>query len=142
MALDFQVTFDCSQPHVLAEFWAETLGWSVEPQDEDFIRSMIEQGHASESDTIRHRGALVWKEGAAIGAEVEGVDRRVLFQLVPEPKSAKNRVHLDLRVGQEQVASQRTRLEAIGAVFLHDGRQGGHIWVTMADPEGNEFCIS
>ncbi|MGF1665871.1 MAG: VOC family protein [Acidimicrobiia bacterium] len=142
MPFDFQVTFDCSQPHVLADFWAEALGWNVEPQDEDFITSMIEQGRASESDTIRHRGALVWKEGAAIGAEIAGAHRRIYFETVPEPKTAKNRVHLDIRVGGESLAAERARLEGIGAAFLYDGRQGEHTWVTMADPEGNEFCVS
>ena len=142
MPFDFQVTLDCAQPHVLADWWAEALGWEVEPQDEGFIRSMIDQGYATEDDTIHHAGKLVWKEGAAIGAEIDGARRRILFQLVPEPKTVKNRMHLDLRVGAENVAFERARLEATGATFLHDGRQGPHSWVTMADPEGNEFCVS
>lgn len=142
MPFDFQVTLDCAEPHVLADWWAEALGWDVEPQDEGFIRSMIDQGYAREEDTIRHGGKLVWKEGAAIGAEIDGARRRILFQLVPEPKTVKNRMHLDLRVGADNVALERSRLEAMGATFLHDGRQGPHSWVTMADPEGNEFCVS
>ncbi len=142
MPIDFQVTIDCAAPHVLADWWADALGWEVEPQDEAFITSMIEQGHASEADTARHDGKLVWREGAAIGGRVGGSERRMLFQLVPEPKTVKNRLHLDLRVGQDQVGVERERLESLGAVFLHDGRQGPHTWVTMADPEGNEFCIS
>jgi hypothetical protein len=59
---------------------------------------------------------------------------------VPEPKTAKNRVHLDVRVGADHVGEQVDRLIARGATFLHKGSQGPHEWVTLADPEGNEFC--
>jgi hypothetical protein len=140
MAYDFQVTIDSADPHPLADWWAETLGWQVEPSDEQFIRKMIDQGHATEADTTTHRGVLVWRVGAAI---VEpSLRRRVLFQLVPEPKTVKNRVHLDVRVGADNVESELARLTARGATFLHRGRQGPYSWVTVADPEGNEFCIS
>jgi hypothetical protein len=140
MAYDFQVTIDSAEPHPLADWWAETLGWQVEPSDEQFIRKMVDQGHATEADTTRHRGVLVWRVGAAI---VEpGSGRRVLFQLVPEPKTVKNRVHLDVRVGADNVESELARLTARGATFLHRGRQGPFSWVTVADPEGNEFCIT
>jgi hypothetical protein len=57
---------DCADPHVLADWWAETLGWQVEPSNEAFIRSMIKQGLASEAYTTTHNGTLVWREGAAI----------------------------------------------------------------------------
>ena len=139
MAYDFQVTVDCAGPHTLADWWAETLQWQVEPSNEAFIREMVAKGYATDDQTTTHNGTLVWKEGAAI---VHPDGRRVLFQLVPEPKTVKNRVHLDLRVGAEQVPQLRDRLVARGATFLHDGRQGPHSWVTMTDPEGNEFCIS
>jgi hypothetical protein len=66
MATDFQVVVDCAAPHELADWWAETLDWRVEPQDEAFIRRMIDEGHATENETTRHRGALVWREGAAL----------------------------------------------------------------------------
>jgi hypothetical protein len=142
MPLDFQITVDAGDPHMMADWWAEALGWEVEPQDEKFIRSMIDQGFATETDATRHRGSLVWREAAAITAAIDGITRRVLFQLVPEPKTVKNRMHLDVRVGAENVAAVQARLEAAGASFLHTGRQGPHAWVTMADPEGNEFCIT
>ncbi len=66
MAYDFQVTIDAADPHAQADWRAETLGWDLEPTDEDFIRRMIAEGYASDEDTKAHRGALVWKEGAAI----------------------------------------------------------------------------
>jgi hypothetical protein len=138
--MDFQVTIDCSAPHELADWWAETLGWTVEPSDEAFIRRMIEAGHAAEEDTTTHRGVLVWKVGAAINAPAPGRPR-VLFQQVPEGKTVKNRVHLDLRPGEEDPAAVVDRLVARGATELWRGSQGPHTWVTLADPEGNEFCV-
>jgi hypothetical protein len=89
MAHDFQVTVDCADPHVLAGWWAETLGWVVEPSDEDFIRRMIVEGYAKESDTTTHNGVLVWREGAAIrhpDDPAEGPRRRVLFNLCRTPR--------------------------------------------------------
>lgn len=140
----FQVCIDCSDPHVLAEWWAETMSWQVEPQDESFIRLMIEQGHATEAETREYRGALVWRSGSAIHPDTPaGPDRpRWLFQEVPEGKTAKNRVHMDIRIEEgTDVDAFRASLLARGATKLHEGRQGPHIWFTMADPEGNEFCV-
>jgi hypothetical protein len=138
-----QVTIDCADPHELADWWAETLDWEIEPSDEAFIRSMIDQGLATESDTRTHRGVLVWREGAAIRASATpGPGQpRILFQLVPEPKTVKNRVHLDLRPTRADLDALRDELVARGATVLSRGRQGPHEWVTMADPEGNEFCV-
>ena len=65
-----------------------------------------------------------------------------MFQAVPEGKTVKNRVHLDVSVGADQVEVEVARLTARGATFLHRGQQGPHSWVTMTDPEGNEFCVS
>jgi Glyoxalase-like domain len=142
---EFQTVVDSARPHELADWWAELLGWVVEPSDEAFIRRMIDEGYATEDDTTKHRGVLVWKEGAAIrhpDDQPSGRRRRILFQLVPEPKTVKNRLHLDIWVGEANVAAEMDRLTAAGATFLHRGQQGPHHWVTMADPEGNEFCLS
>ena len=143
MAYEFQVTVDCADPHTLADWWSETLGWQVEPQDEAFIRRMISAGYATDSDTKVHNGMLVWTEGAAI-CHPEGTQRapRVLFQLVPEAKVVKNRMHLDVRIGADDVESAVAGLVARGAKVLHSGRQGPHTWTTLTDPEGNEFCVS
>jgi hypothetical protein len=141
MAFDFQVTIDCSAPHVLADWWAEALGWEVEAQDEAFIRRMVQTGAASEEDTTEHRGALVWKVGAALVPPEPGRPR-VLFQAVPEPKTVKNRMHLDVRVGAERREAEVARLVGLGATELWRGSQGPYEWVTLADPEGNEFCLT
>jgi len=143
VAYDFQGSVDSSDPHTLADWWAETLGWEVERSDEAFIQRMISEGYASEDDTKTHNGVLVWKEGAAI-RHPDGLQRapRVLFQLVPEKKSVKNRVHLDVRIGTDDVEATVDKLVGRGAQFIHRGQQGPHSWVALADPEGNEFCVS
>ena len=140
MAYDFQVAIDSVHPHTQADWWAETLGWTVEPQDAAFIKSMIDQGYATEAETTTHHGALVWASGAAIRHPSSG--QRVLFQTAPETKTVKNRLHLDVRVGDERRDAEVERLTARGATFLWTGRQGPSSWVTMADPEGNEFCVA
>jgi hypothetical protein len=143
MPYRFQVTIDCNAPHALADWWADALGWQVQPSDETFIRRMIAEGHAQEQDTTTHNGVLVWREGAAIVHPTEP-DRapRIYFQAVPEQKTVKNRLHLDLRTGDDEVPAVVQALVTKGATTLHDGRQGPHTWVTLTDPEGNEFCVS
>lgn len=146
MGLHIQTTVDCHDPHVLAAWWAETLDWSVEPTDEAFIRRMIDEGHATEVDTLIFQGGLVWKTAAAIcPAEQVGSRprQRILFQLVPEPKTVKNRVHWDINLtasGPDKDAL-RTTLEGRGARFLYQANEGPFTWYTMEDPEGNEFCL-
>ncbi len=147
MAYEFQVVIDSQRPHELAEWWAETLGWNVEPQDEAFIKRMIAEGHATEDDTITYNGELRWQDGVALRhpddqATGVGTRPRVLFQLVPESKTVKNRLHLDLRLGGDDAAAVVARLAGRGATVLRTGNQGPHTWTTMADPEGNEFCVS
>ncbi len=151
MAYNFQVAVDAAQPHVLAGWWADALGWEVEEQDESFIRQMIAEGYASEQDTMTYDGKLVWTEGAAIrhpgpadGSQAaDGNERqRIYFQLVPESKTVKNRLHLDVQVGADNVEAEVARLTASGGSFLYRASQGPHGWVTMSDPEGNEFCVT
>ena len=141
MAFDFQVTIDSRAPHDLADWWAEALGWQVEQQDEAFIRRMVESGAASEADTTTHRGALVWKVGTGLTSPDPGRPR-VLFQAVPEAKTVKNRVRLDVRVGAERREAEAARLIGLGATELWRAAQGPYEWVTLADPEGNEFCVT
>jgi hypothetical protein len=144
MTYEFHVTVDCADPHVLADWWAETLGWVVEASDSDMIQKMIDEGYATDNDVTVYKGELRWKTAAAIRHPADperGPRRRVLFQAVPEPKVGKNRLHLDVNVGPANVDSVLERLVERGGQFLYRGQQGPESWVTMADPEGNEFCI-
>lgn len=145
MTYSIQISVDAENPHNQADWWAETLDWRVEPSDEGFIRSMIEQGFATEAQTTLHHGVLVWKDGAAIGKpgdEGRRPQERILFQTAPEAKTVKNRVHLDIRLDDDDKDELRARLEARGATFLWAASEGPRSWYTMADPEGNEFCLS
>jgi len=138
MATDVQIVIDCADPHGLADWWAEALGWQVEAQDEAFIRRMVESGAAAESDTTTHRGALVWRVGAALRSPDPGRPR-VLFQLVPEAKTVKNRVHLDLAT--DSLDEEVDRLLGLGARKQDQHDEVGARWVTLADPQGNEFDV-
>jgi hypothetical protein len=66
----------------------------------------------------------------------------VLFQEVPEAKTVKNRLHLDVRVGPDRREAEVDRLVGLGATELWRGAQGPYAWATLADPEGNEFCVT
>jgi Glyoxalase-like domain len=147
-AYGLQICVDCVRPHELADWWAEALRWEVEVQDEDFIRRMVAEGHATEEETTTHHGRLVWVAGAAINPPpgmTGAQDRpRILFQPVPETKTVKNRIHWDLRepaADDDRRAAEVERLIALGATRIGSGRQGPFGWTVLADPEGNEFCV-
>jgi hypothetical protein len=134
-----QITFDTADCHALARFWAAALHYEVDDHH-DLVKQMLDTGQASENDVMEIDGRLAWKE-AATCQSADGTTR-LLFQVVPEPKTAKNRMHLDLHVAEGQRDAEVERLLGMGATFLHDGRQGPYAWVTLADPEGNEFCVA
>ena len=144
----FQVTFDAADPHAQARFWAAAMGWTVEV-DSDFVRGIIAQGYATEADTVEIDGDLFWATGAGIrhpGRPEDPLDGsfgggRLLFMKVPEAKQAKNRVHLDLNVGGDRRDAEVARLTELGATVLYEVDEPGGHHVTMADPEGNEFCV-
>ena len=124
----------------MAAFWAEALGYDVEHNEEQ-IRQLLAAGIATDDDVTTVDGNLVWKTGAAC-TDPGGSRPRWYFQAVPEPKLVKNRMHVDVRIGEDGREDHVARLIALGATRLYDGRQGPHTWITMADPEGNEFCVS
>jgi hypothetical protein len=134
-----QIAIDSADPHTLNDFWAETVGYDKEDHH-DQIEGLLAAGHLSADDTITRNGRLAFKEAAAC-VDPDGSGPRLLFQAVPEGKTVKDRIHLDLHVGDrrdEVIASCLAR----GATKLWDGQQGPQTWVTLADPEGNEFCVS
>jgi predicted enzyme related to lactoylglutathione lyase len=109
---ELTVTIDAADPAALAPFWAAALGYRVAGADGAYV-------------------ALV-PDGAS--------GPNVLLQSVPEPKTGKNRVHLDLKV--PDVAATVARLESLGARRTSGVMEElGSCWVVMADPEGNEFCV-
>ena len=142
MAIRVQVTMDCADPGRLAHFWAEALGYQLQPPPE---------GYASWEDFLRAIGIPEedWNNTSAI-VDPGGAGPRLYFQRVPEAKSGKNRVHLDLNKttretppeeGRRMVDEEVERLTGLGATELYRREQNGEYWVTMSDPEGNEFCV-
>ena len=132
------LTLDCSNPEVLAEFWKTAAGYVDEPPPAPFTtRDEWFAQFAADEDGDGM--------GAAWLHDPNGVAPRLCLLQVPEPKTAKNRLHLDLRVSGDgtpehkwsRVTDEVARLSAAGAVALHTF--AGH-HVVMTDPEGNEFC--
>jgi hypothetical protein len=78
-------------------------------------------------------------EGANELFAVISGEPNLLFLQVPEARSTKNRVHVDLDA--PSLAEARTRLEGLGATFVHEKDEYGLHWLTFQDPEGNEFCV-
>ena len=105
------IAIDCHDPRLLARFWSEALGYQVLDDDDDEV--------------------LIVPPAPTPGP-------RFLFLKVPEGKTVKNRIHLDLRSDDQEAEVER--LIAMGAETADIG-QGEVTWVVLSDPEGNEFCI-
>jgi catechol 2,3-dioxygenase-like lactoylglutathione lyase family enzyme len=144
MARDVQFTFDCADPAGLAAFWAEALGYRLQDPPGDF--ETWDQALAAMGVPPERRN------DASALTDPDGAGPRLFFQRVPEGKTAKNRVHLDVRAapglqGDERMAAleaEADRLTTHGARRL--GRHEpapplGYGHIVMADPEGNEFCL-
>jgi uncharacterized glyoxalase superfamily protein PhnB len=139
MAKKVQVTFDAADPHELAKWWAETLGYEVE-DGHDLVSSLLADGVITEADVLRIDGRLAFADAVA-ASDPSGDGPRLYFQRVPEPKTAKNRVHLDVAVVQDEMDAEVERLTAAGARVVDMRSHPGHRWAVMQDPEGNEFCL-
>jgi hypothetical protein len=147
MAVSYQLVVDCRSPEPLALFWAEALHYVVAPPPsgftswDDFYRSLDVPeeliGHGIDRIVDPHgSGPAIW------------------FQVVPESKSVKNRIHIDVNASggpgllastREQVEAEAARLEALGATRIDrdEPDEGvGPYAIAMADPEGNEFDIN
>jgi hypothetical protein len=114
------VSIDARDPRRMAEWWAEALGWEVTDADDE----------AGEVEIA-----------PAAGSPDHGAVAPLLFLRVPDGKTLKNRIHLDLRPDDQ--AAEVARFEALGATRVDIGQEGdpGVTWVVLADLEGNEFCI-
>jgi hypothetical protein len=150
MATRIQITIDGHDTGRLADFWTTALHYERQPPPD---------GSPSWTDYWRSRGlpeedlAEIEAEGYDKIADPDGVGPGIWFQPVPESKTVKNRVHLDLDVTPKDqplleripvVDAEVARLVAAGASILSTNAEPGvdHYGVVMADPEGNEFCVS
>lgn len=125
MARLCDVVIDCHHPASLARFWAEVLdGYAIAPYDEDELARLRELGIDDPED-----------DPSVLLEPAPGVRPRFFFQLVPESKTVKNRMHIDLSA--DDVNLEVDRLLGLGARLLQ--RYDEH--VLLADPEGNEFCV-
>jgi len=141
MGTSIQVVFDCLDPDRIARFWAEVLGYRLQPPPE---------GHASWEEFLRSIGVpeAEWNDASAI-IDPDGGGPRIYFQRVETPKSGKNRVHLDVNAGGRGPEEERRRLVdaaverlvGLGAAKLRLVERPHERWVVMEDPEGNEFCV-
>ena len=109
------VTIDCADPAKLAGFWAAALGYEVGTDIQGVFVFLVPPGSA------------------------HGEAEYVALQKVDEPKSSKNRVHLDLHTDDRPAEVER--LVDLGATVLGEQAVPGLAWTVLADPEGNEFCV-
>ena len=110
------LNIDSQEPTRLADFWQAALGWR--------------RTHETDDEIVLEPPA---------GSPQDGVAPDLLFARVPEPKTVKNRLHLDLRPLDQ--AAEVARLEGLGAVRVDVGQSDDVSWVVLADPDGNEFCV-
>ena len=136
MALRIDLTFDCVDAVKLAEFWKLALGYEDEPPPAPFATRA--EWAASVGPPAADEGGGAWLR------DPEGLGPRLCLLDVPEPKVAKNRLHIDVRVGKSddswpRIMAKSAVLVAAGAavVATFDGHH-----IVMVDPEGNEFCVA
>jgi hypothetical protein len=150
MALNWKLVIDSRNAPALADFWAEALNYEVEDPSALIVR-LLAAGHIDEEAVVEHHGHKTFRGYAAIRHpddpfdETSGVGRgrRLLFQDVPEGKSGKNRLHVDVHSEPGGLDKLVARLENLGATRIRAVNKGpaGHWWI-MQDPEGNEFCVA
>jgi Glyoxalase-like domain len=118
------IVVDCAHPASLARFWAAVLdGYAVAPYDQ------------AELERLRANGIDDPEDDPSVLVTAGEDQPRFFFTRVPEAKTVKNRVHLDLRAGDH--ATELARLTALGARVIADL----DAWTVLEDPEGNEFCL-
>jgi hypothetical protein len=150
MALGWKLVIDSADAPVIADFWAAALEYEVEDPSA-LVEQLLAAGHIGAEAVVEHRGRRTFRGLAAIRHPDDPFDptsgigqgRRLLFQDVPEGKSGKNRLHIDIHSEPGGLDKLVARLEELGATRVREVDQGpaGHWWV-MQDPEGNEFCAA
>ena len=119
------VTFDCTDALVVGRFWSAALGRPLDPGASSDFAAI---------DFAGRRDTVGWARLAP------GDDPTWLFVAVPEPKTAKNRMHLDVAAPDPE--AEVARLVELGATRVADTDEYGYTWTVMTDPEGNEFCVA
>jgi hypothetical protein len=107
------IAIDAIEPRVVADFWCEVLGWQVTDEDDTLVSISPSDGSWPTIDVVK----------------------------VPEKKTVKNRLHLDLRADGNSTEDELERLLALGARRADVGQGPDVTWVVLTDPEGNEFCL-
>jgi len=143
MTRQVTITFDATDPARLAEFWAVAMGYELQPPPPPF-ESWEAFADANDIPVERRMDISAVVDPAGVGP-------RLLFLKVPESKTAKNRVHLDVHCGvahdapkADQLAAIRSivdELVAAGATEHESFDEMMTIWTVLTDPEGNEFCV-
>ncbi|SNX63283.1 hypothetical protein SAMN06272735_5087 [Streptomyces sp. TLI_55] len=144
----WKVVIDCANPQAQADFWAAALHYEIEDNDA-LIQRLLELGALPREATAEFHARLAFRDLVAVRHPADpydkdsgtGLGRRLLFQRVPEEKTVKNRLHLDLHPGDGLREAEVGRLTGLGARVLREVREPSGAWVVMADPEGNEFCV-
>ena len=117
-----ELSIDCADPASLARFWCAVLGYEVQDEEDGVV--------------------MIGSPAVPEGKDRPGpVPPALTFARVPEGKSVKNRLHLDLNPTDRDQAEEVRRLLDLGARPADVGQTGAESWVTLADPEGNEFCV-
>jgi catechol-2,3-dioxygenase len=107
------IAIDAVRPRVIADFWCSVLGWQVVEEDQGVISIAAGDGSWPTIDVAP----------------------------VPENKTAKNRIHLDLRADDLPTGDELERLLTLGARHADVGQGADAAWTVLSDPEGNEFCL-
>jgi Glyoxalase-like domain len=117
-----ELAIDCADPSGLARFWCSVLDYEVQDEDDGTVTI----GSPVVPDSENHRGP---------------VPPVLTFARVPEGKTVKNRLHLDVSPADREQGDEVRRLVGLGARHADVGQSGDESWVVLADPEGNEFCV-
>ncbi|REE97433.1 VOC family protein [Thermomonospora umbrina] len=150
MAVNWKLVIDARNAPVIADFWAAALEYEVEDPGA-LIERLLAAGHLDADAVTEHGGRRLFRGLAAIRHPDDPFDpvsgighgRRLLFQEVPEGKTVKNRLHIDVHGEPGGLDALVARLEGLGATRVREVDKGpaGHWWL-MRDPEGNEFCAA
>ncbi|MET8795015.1 VOC family protein [Nocardia sp. NPDC004568] len=150
MISGWKLVIDSANAPALADFWAAALEYETEDQTA-LIDRLLAAGHLDPGAVTERSGRKLFRGLAAVRHPDDPFDpvtgvgrgRRLLFQDVPETKTVKNRLHIDIHSTPGGLDELVSRLEQLGATRVREVDQGpaGHWWV-MLDPEGNEFCVS